>query len=1240
MARSTASAATLLLFSHSDCVKITLLNYVAIILAMVHGAAWPLFGLIFGQLVNAIASTSDVRSKTDKVALDMFLVGVGAITSASCWSAILSITSSRRSNTLRLHMFSSLVHRDIAWYDSNASKLSEFAGMLSLNVGKFKTAIGSKLGFFVMNCSQAVVGLGIGFVYGWQMPLVVIGLTPLIAVSTMLMNKSVIASTQKAQSAYAAASSVCEESIFSIKTVTALNGQEKQITRYSGLLTQAAQSIKAVSAKLAMSYGIANASVFLLFAIAFVFGAYLIRDSIGDYNGGNVISVLISVLTGAFGLGQTSISLQAFNEGVAAVDSIDALLADQQSQALIETSDESTSSTPITEFQSIEIKDLSFQYAADSALVLSDLNLTIRAGERISIVGESGSGKSSLVGLLMRFYDPSSGSILINGNDYRSVTPVTTLRSLFGYVGQEPVLFSSSILENLTFGLNREVPESEIRDVLESVNATGFIDQLPEGLNTICGPSAGLSHLSGGQKQRIAIARALLRNPKILLLDEATSALDNESEAIVMDALANVRTLRPQLTTVSIAHRLSTVKNSDCIYVLSRAGNGSKVVESGTHDALVAVGGVYAKLLASQAEEPSDTKQGMVRAKSGADLKSPEKSKSAEIFAEKKMVEKVSAGSMLAVMRQVFNIGYSRREVMLLIPAVIGAIGKAAALPIDSFIFSSVSGLYFLPDKGEMMHEVGIAACKYVGLAAGVFIGTAIDIALFSIVAEIVSNRLRKVVYSTLMLKVPIPFFDTPTNSPSLLGVALSQSTAKAASLVTTLPRVVVEASTTLIAGCVISFIASPKLAGVMVATFPVILVAAGVSMAAFMGVDSAEEGGGPANRLVEIGSETITNMRTIRSMGGERKQLAEYKSLLARINAESGFKSLKSGLAFGVSMGLTFWANALGYWYGGQLVAQGEIGITQMTRAILGPMMTSLGIGEALVFLPDIGESVAGAREVLRLVAGAGDIQKPLALIPPPAEDAKWTSIDFVDVSFSYASRPNQRVLNGLSLHIQMGRKLSLVGESGGGKSTVFALLQRFYDPTEGTIRINGSIDVASLDPSWFRSRIGYVGQEPVLFDMSLRDNVLYGIDTKNLSEGDEIQLLAKIKKVANLDFVGESIDWTSGLGPKGGRLSGGQKQRVAIARALARNPELLLLDEATSALDSVSEALIQEAIDGLVRDQGRSVVVIAHRLSTVVNSDEIFVIEKGTVAERGTHTDLLASDGLYAKLYYTGLQ
>jgi len=278
---------------------------------------------------------------------------------------------------------------------------------------------------------------------------------------------------------------------------------------------------------------------------------------------------------------------------------------------------------------------------------------------------------------------------------------------------------------------------------------------------------------------------------------------------------------------------------------------------------------------------------------------------------------------------------------------------------------------------------------------------------------------------------------------------------------------------------------------------------------------------------------------------------------------------------------------------------------------------------------MPSAVEGVIAAYDVFTIIDRPSKID---AVVPlGQHRDLGDGNIEFKDITFFYPHRPENMVLSRLNIFVKQGQSVALVGPSGCGKSTVFQLLQRFYDPSEGAVLISG-VDLRQFDIAWWRQQLGFVGQEPVLFDLSLEENVRYG---KPAATKDEVEAVAR---KANMDYVGEGamMRWEDKVGSRGGKLSGGQKQRCAIARALLRDPRVLVLDEATSALDSASEGVVQEALDRA--KVGRTTFAIAHRLSTIRDSDVIFVFKSGRVSEQGNHDTLLQMRGQYYHLANQG--
>ncbi|KAK9877179.1 hypothetical protein WA026_016927 [Henosepilachna vigintioctopunctata] len=317
----------------------------------------------------------------------------------------------------------------------------------------------------------------------------------------------------------------------------------------------------------------------------------------------------------------------------------------------------------------------------------------------------------------------------------------------------------------------------------------------------------------------------------------------------------------------------------------------------------------------------------------------------------------------------------------------------------------------------------------------------------------------------------------------------------------------------------------------------------------------------------------------------------------------------------------------AVGFLIGTPMIVKSNVTYKTITRVVDVQVQGSYAIGQAFAFLPCFQNGIEAAKRIFAILNRSPDIKNV-----PNAYKKDWEvgDIEFSRVHFSYPTRPQLPVLQGLNLKILSGKTVALVGCSGCGKSTVIQLLERFYNPTEGQIYID-NVNIARMDLQCLRANFGIVSQEPNLFDRTIAENIAYGNNHKIVSNEEIIEAA----KNANIhDFITSlPLGYETRLGSKGTHLSGGQKQRIAIARALVRNPKVLLLDEATSALDTESEKVVQEALDRA--KQNRTCIIIAHRLTTIQDADLICVLRKGRIVEAGTHEELLAKERYYYKFY-----
>lgn len=880
--------------------KVSLYRWLGVICSIVSGASYPVMAFYFSKSFEKLGAQTDSSSFLDDItemAIVFVVLGAVGFVFLVLQSTFLEIAASESAADYKIRWFNALLRQDMAYYD--IKDVSSQATVVAASAAKYKKGTGRKLGEGIQFSTTVVGGFIFAFSVSWKVSLLILVTVPLMAGSAAFMMAVTTKQTERKNKDFAESGGIVYTTISAIRTVFSLNATGTMIEKFEA----ATDKVYKNSVKFSYLIGFGNGAMMASFLVSYIvltlYGAYLLyseveesgcdpSNTLGDYNpackvvGFEVFGALMGISFGAMGLAQITNAIEAFTAARAAchpaleainrtVESnevfIENIEAPNDSQKrsdialpryVIDSSSE-LGKKPNSISGEIVFRDVSFAYPTrPNTLVFNGLSLKIEAGKTVALVGPSGGGKSTTVSMVERFYDPSSGSISLDGTDLRELS-VPWLRDNIGLVSQEPILFARTIFDNIAYGLPGATEEDIIR-VAKSANAHDFISQFPNGYYTQVGDKG--AQLSGGQKQRIAIARVLLKNPKILLLDEATSALDSESEYVVQKALDSLMG-KGNRTTIVIAHRLSTIRNADLIAFVK----DGKVVETGTHDELVNTSGSeYAKLVAAQAPK------------------------------------KVESTSKLS---------------------------------------------YFSPD------------------------------------------------------------------------------------------------------------------------------------------VSALNDG-----------------------------------------------------------------------------------------------------------------------------------ITKP--------------QISFRDVHFHYPSRPNNKIFSGLNLNVVQGETLAIVGPSGGGKSTVVQMIERFYDPLQGSVEYEGT-DLKDINIKWYRDQIGFVSQEPTLFNTTIGENIKYGYPEASISEIEEA---AKQANAHNF-IMSFPNGYATEVGENSTQVSGGQKQRIAIARAILKKPKILILDEATSALDNESERVVQSAIDNLMASKNQTIVVIAHRLSTIQNADRIAVVADGVLQEIGSHNDLIGKkDGRYKRL------
>ncbi|XP_072431434.1 ATP-dependent translocase ABCB1 isoform X1 [Chiloscyllium punctatum] len=1248
------------LFRFADRLDILLLT-VGLICAILHGVALPLMIIVFGEMTDSFVRSGIVpnistaafnNSSTDacfeipgldleadmtRFALYFMGLGFAVLIFGSFHVSMFLIAGIRQTGRIRRKFFHAILHQEMAWFDS--VQIGELNTRLTDDINTVKDGLGDKFSIFTQLFSTFVAGFTIGFVYGWKLTLVILAVSPLVMVSVAAWTKILTILTGKELEAYAKAGAVAEEVLMGIRTVFAFNGQQKALTKYEANLKQAKDAGIKRAVTTSISIGLQNFLIYASYALAFWYGSKLVVDEPENYSIGRVLIVFFSVIIGAFSLGQGAPNLEGVSKARGAAYNVYSLIAKHRP---IDSSSKD-GHKPDSIKGDIEFKNIHFTYPTrPDTKILKGLNMKVWSGQTVALVGASGCGKSTTIQLLQRFYDPEAGEITLDGHDIRTLN-VKWLRQHIGIVSQEPILFATTIAENIRYG-REDVTDEEIEQAAKEANAFDFISMLPDRFNTMVGQRG--AQLSGGQKQRIAIARALVRNPKILLLDEATSALDTQSESIVQAALDKARAGR---TTIVIAHRLSTIRTAD---VIAAFDNGV-VTEQGTHSELMERKGIYYSLVMQQnsCEESESDEETDDTLKEVEQLENEQKSvkiinwnsfkrkssRKHHQFASSEREPTTEANEQEKEPEEnLQEISYSqilslnKPEWLYIAIGALTAVVSGAVSPAFAVVFSRIIGVFSILDPELKRQRTAMFSLIFLALGAIFFLSYSIQGYMFGKSGEILTMRLRGLSFKA-MLHQDISWFDDHKNAVGVLitHLATDASQVKGATGI----RLGMMAMTVCTFGValILAFIFGWQLTLLILFCIPFLLAANIIAMKSVLGHASKD------NKSLEesgkIATETVENIRTVVSLTREDAFYKKYMEHVDKPYRAALSKAPFYGFSYGLAQCIAFFVQAAVFRFGAWLIVNCFMVFEDVFLVFAVIVFTAMNLGQASTFAPDYTKAKISAQKIFRLLE-----RKPL--IETYDEGGEKPSkfdgnIEFCNVKFAYPTRPDVQVLKGLNVQVNKGQSLALVGSSGCGKSTSIQLLERFYDAVDGQVLADGK-DIKCLPLSWLRQQIGIVSQEPILFDCSIAENIQYGDNSKTVTQ-EEIE---EVAKTANIHIFIQSLTegYNTRVGDKGTQLSGGQKQRIAIARALIRKPKILLLDEATSALDTESEKIVQQALDKA--RQGRTCIIVAHRLSTIQNADVIAVIQNGKVVEKGTHSQLLSKEGAYHALVHAQVQ
>ena len=914
----------------------------------------------------------------------------------------------------------------------------------------------------------------------------------------------------------------------------------------------------------------------------------------------------------------------------------------------------------------IELDGVTFGYGAGPP-VLSDVSLRVAPGETLALVGGSGSGKSTVALLLARFYDPESGAVRLDGVDLRDLT-MTSLRRRIGMVFEDSFLFSDTVRANIAFG-RPNATDQDVRAAASAAEADRFIRELDDGYDTVVG-ERGLT-LSGGQRQRIALARALLTSPHVLILDDATSAVDAGVEAEIQATLRQVMRGR---TTLLIAHRRSTLQLADRIGVLHRG----ELVDVGTHEELFARCARYRLLLTGHdaaeldgtgpspdsgersvlgvGNDPATTASTATTATTastvstvpvspggGADV---EAGITPELWSNPPARDAAGTGALGDVTLS----AEAAAKVAELAPVSedpevdldqarqpdhrfgLGALWR----PFRSGILIGI-GLFVLGALGELVLPLLTRAAVDDGVIpgdAGMLLavsGSALSlVAVMFLVnrwqARVVGRTGNRLLYwlrvklSAQLQRLGMDFYERERG-----GQVMTRMTTDVDSVTRFIQGSLGQLCTATLMFCGVlgvMFVMSVPLTLATLTLVPAFVVAVLIyrhhSVRAY---DAAREQLSVVNSNFQ---ENIAGIRVAQAYGREVRNIEIFGELATEHYLRQMRAQRYLALFFSFVEAATELASVIVLGVGAGLVASGGI--------------TTGGIIAFMLYLTMLFSPIQQFSQVLdgylRAKVGLARIRELLRTrtsIPPPPDprpvERLSGEIAFDDVSFAYDGA-EEPALRSLGLLIEPGETVAVVGETGAGKSTLMKLVARFYDPTDGVVRVDQH-DLRTLDLAAYRHRLGFVPQEAYLFEGSVRDAIAYG---RPDATEPEVELAARAVGAHDM-IAGLPHGYHHPVGERGRGLSAGQRQLLALARAQLVHPDILLLDEATAALDLATEAAVTAGTERLSRS--RTTMVIAHRLTTAQHADRILVVDHGEVVEVGSHDELVNAGGAYAALW-----
>ena len=967
---------TLALLSYSTTTERFLMAF-GLLMALVSGLGLPAWLVLLAKSLDKFSNLAflitiiggaglqqKLQEELNNLVIAFVIVGCVCLVTGTLYVSIWTYTGEKQALRIKEKFVRSALQQDAAWFDTHNRE--EMPTSIASSMVQINGSIGRAMADTFANLFAAAGCLAVALMLNAPLTIVMLCVVPVVAVCIAILSCFVRKNSHEAAAEFSKAGAIATEVISGMKTVASLCAQLWALNNYKAFVL-GSQKLSIRSSVLAsLATGITGFLFYCTYTVAFVIGteqvagdATMVKiiqcifddDPNCRVTGSSVMCAIYGVILCATFFGLMAPGIQAINLGrQAAVDVFDVINRDPP----IDASSTESGLTPKSFEGGLELRKVFFNYPSRPHVpIFYNFCLSIKPGESMALVGPSGSGKSTIAKLLLRFYDPQSGDVLVDGISLKDIN-VEWWRNQIGYVAQQPTLFPGTIKENIAKGKPGGATDEEVIAAAQAASAHEFIMNLPDGYETFY--SGASIQLSGGEMQRIVIARAIIRNPSVLLLDEATSALDSNSEGQVQAALAKLRKIK-QVTTVTVAHRLSTIISCDQIAVIS---NGS-IAELGTHRSLFESNGIYTTLCESQGitadSSAAEATTSQKDASDGPDngLSSPADNADLEAGVDSKGPKKLEPDELeeeeLAPMSRLWK--YTKSDWPYLMLGILGA-GIAGALsPCEAILTAQIVANYYIVDADQMADANLPYTLGFLALAGGALFGNLMSGVGFSVSGYRLTTRMRVLAFGSIVRR-DMGWFDFPEHSTGELTTRLATDAELVSNVVGWQLGFKVRMISSLVTGIIIALVFSWQVGLVALLCVPFIM-GAGIVQGLCLSKRYVEEDEGlPPATILEQG---LRGIDAVQAYNLQTQVADSYDEALKPESRGKTKQGIYAGLAFGFSQFAVFVSFAILFWVGSKLLVEVKVDFVGFFTSILSVMFGALGMAQVcsidVLFLP-----------------------------------------------------------------------------------------------------------------------------------------------------------------------------------------------------------------------------------------------------------------------------------------------